>query len=221
MRGVRVSQPCSDRRDLLDRVAGSVSHQRTGGRFVRLTVRFLRSSRAAEHRTSMSLTSAVIILCQPAETAVTALTLHHLVRDQDTTTSIHVLMNGGFVGELREIAPRSPAISYYSSPANLGVAGGRNFLLRRPEVQASDVIVVLDNDVITPPQHVDSTGRGRGDGPGCRRDRTSRPRPARPSLRALGVNGTDLERPITNERLSETWQAATRREAVVPSGTAP
>src|SRR5688572_20290907 len=103
----------------------------------------------------MSPTASVIILCQPAETAVTALTLHHLAREADPRTTIHVLMNGGFVGELSELAPKSAAISYHSSPANLGVAGGRNALLRLPEVLASDVIVVLDNDVITPPQHVD------------------------------------------------------------------
>ena len=55
----------------------------------------------------------------------------------------------------RRSAPRSSAISYYSSPTNLGVAGGRNLLLRRPEVQSSDVMVILDNDVITPPGHIE------------------------------------------------------------------
>ena len=103
----------------------------------------------------MNPTFSVIILCQPAESAVTALTLHHLARDLDGSGSVHVLMNGGFVGHLRTMAPDSPKISYYSSPTNLGVAGGRNFLLRLPEVQDCDVIVVLDNDVITPPGHIE------------------------------------------------------------------
>jgi GT2 family glycosyltransferase len=35
------------------------------------------------------------------------------------------------------------------------VAGGRNALLRLPEVRASEFIVILDNDVITPQGHVD------------------------------------------------------------------
>ena len=113
----------------------------------------------------MNPTSAVVILCQPAETAVTALTLHHLVRDLESTTSIHVLMNGGFAGELERSAPTSPAISYYSSPTNLGVAGGRNFLLRRPEVQASDVIVDPRQRRDHAARHVESAGRGGGRGP--------------------------------------------------------
>ena len=83
------------------------------------------------------------------------MTLHHLVRDLDASGTVHVLMNGGFAGHLRTMAPDSPKISYHSSPTNLGVAGGRNFLLRLPEVQASDVIVILDNDVITPPGHIE------------------------------------------------------------------
>jgi GT2 family glycosyltransferase len=99
--------------------------------------------------------TSVIILCQPAETGVTALTLRHLVRDADQTTTIQVLVNGGFAGALRSLAPTSSLISYHSSPRNLGVAGGRNFLLRQPEVQSSDVIVILDNDVITPPGHIE------------------------------------------------------------------
>lgn len=70
--------------------------------------------------------------------------------DLDESGSVHVLMNGGFVGHLQTMSPDSPRISFYSSPTNLGVAGGRNFLLRLPEIQDSDVIVVLDNDVIDP-----------------------------------------------------------------------
>lgn len=97
---------------------------------------------------------AVIILCQPAETAVTALTLRHLVGDLDESTTAHVLVNGGFAGDLQALTAPSAAISYLSSPINLGVAGGRNLLLRQPEVLAADAIVVLDNDVITPPGHV-------------------------------------------------------------------
>ena len=126
----------------------------------------------------MNLTASVLILCQPSETGVTALTLRHLVHDDDSTFTVHVLMNGGFAGELRAIAPESPRIYYHSSPTNLGVAGGRNFLLRRPEVQASDVIVILDNDVITPAQHIARLVERRGPGSECGSDRTGHPRPS-------------------------------------------
>jgi GT2 family glycosyltransferase len=149
----------------------------------------------------MTLAATVLILSQPSETVVTALTLRHLVHDADPTTTIHVLMNGGFVGELREIAPRSPKIGYHASPTNLGVAGGRNFLLRLPEVREADVIVILDNDVITPPTHVarlvNAVARDPEAGvigPAILNLHTVGP--------SLGLTESDLHRPITNERLT-------------------
>jgi GT2 family glycosyltransferase len=148
----------------------------------------------------MNPTTSVVILCQPAEAAVTALTLGHLIRDLDPTVSIHVLMNGGFAGEVRALAPTSPSISYHSSPMNLGVARGRNFLLRRPEVRASDVIVILDNDVITPPGHI-----GRLVEALMRDSHVAVIGPAIVDLRgvaeALGLDSGGLRAPISNTRL--------------------
>jgi GT2 family glycosyltransferase len=103
----------------------------------------------------MALSAAVLVLSQPSETVVTALTLHHVVRDLGPDTTVHVLMNGGFDGELRALSPSSPRVDFHSSAVNLGVAGGRNLLMRLPAVRTADVVVVLDNDVITPPQHVE------------------------------------------------------------------
>lgn len=168
----------------------------------------------------MSLTSAVVILCQPAEAAVTALTLRHLVRDQDSVTSIHVLVNGGFAGELREIAPKSPTISYYSSPTNLGVAGGRNYLMRLPDVQAADVLIILDNDVITPPQHVARLVQAVSADPNA-----GVIGPAvldvRGTARSLRMTGTDLERPITNERLRKLGRRLREEQLWFHLGTHP
>ncbi len=97
----------------------------------------------------------VLILSQPSEGGVTALTLHHLLRDLGPHTRIHVLMNGGFTRELQAMFPSSDSVSFYSSPINRGVAGGRNFLLLLPEVQESEYVLILDNDVITPPGHIE------------------------------------------------------------------
>jgi GT2 family glycosyltransferase len=169
----------------------------------------------------MNPTFSVIILCQPAETAVTALTLHHLARDLDGSGSVHVLMNGGFVGQLRTMAPDSPRISYYSSPTNLGVAGGRNFLLRLPEVQDSDVIVVLDNDVITPPGHVErmvavlmADQHAGVIGPAVLH---------LPAVsRALGFGDRDvLHAPITNERMTRLGRHLRDQETWFHLGTNP
>jgi GT2 family glycosyltransferase len=150
----------------------------------------------------MNLTASVIVLCQPAETTVTALTLRHLVRGLEPTTTVHVLINGGFAGELRAVAPDVPAISYHSSPTNLGVAGGRNFLLRLPDVQASDVVVILDNDVITPPEHVARLVEAVASDPDA-----GVIGPAvlqlRSAARSLGLTDAQLQAPITNQRLAE------------------
>ncbi len=111
-------------------------------------------------------------------------------------------MNGGFVGELEAIAPRSPAISYHSSPANLGrrrrtelpPAPPRGSGVRRhrhPRQRRHHA-----------PRARHSTRRGRGNGPRRGGDRASGPRPARRRCVRSALDGTDLERPITNERLS-------------------
>lgn len=167
----------------------------------------------------MNPTFSVLILCQPAETAVTALTLRHLARELDESGSVHVLMNGGFAGHLQAIAPRSPAISYHSSPANLGVAGGRNFLLRLAEVQRADVIVVLDNDVITPPGHIE-----RMIAVLMADDQAGVVGPAVLHLpgvaRILGL-GDALHAPITNERLSGLGRQLRDQEAWFHLGTNP
>ncbi len=47
---------------------------------------------------------------------MTALTLRHLILDGDSTFTVQVLMNGGFAGELREVAPDSPRITITGRP---------------------------------------------------------------------------------------------------------
>jgi GT2 family glycosyltransferase len=148
----------------------------------------------------MALSAAVLVLSQPSETEVTALTLHHLVRDLGRDTTVHVLMNGGFDGELRALTPASPRVDFHWSAVNLGVAGGRNLLLRLQAVQAADVIVVLDNDVITPPRHVERLVEAVAADPDAG--------VIGPAVLDLGATAgplrltpADLRAPISNERL--------------------
>jgi GT2 family glycosyltransferase len=164
--------------------------------------------------------AAVIVLCQPAETHVTALTLHHLVDDLDDHTAVHVLMNGGLAGELRALAPSSSRVAFHSSPANLGVAGGRNFLLGLPEVRAADVIVILDNDVITPPGHIERlTNALRAD------PRAGVIGPAILNLPAvaesLGTPRASLRVPIDNSRLTGLGEMLLGERAWFHLGTNP
>lgn len=144
----------------------------------------------------------VLILSQPDEVKVTALTLHHLVRDLERGTRIHVLMNGGFTGELEMVAPDSPALQYHSVPSNLGVAGGRNALLRLPDVRASEIIVILDNDVIIPLGHIDRLVSVLESDPGA--GVIGPAIPYFPAVApALGLHtDRDLRTPISNETLS-------------------
>ncbi|MCK4784390.1 MAG: glycosyltransferase family 2 protein [Desulfobacteraceae bacterium] len=67
---------------------------------------------------------------------------------------ISVLLNGGESPWLRELFSKHECIKYYESPINLGVAGGRNHLLKTEESRNSDIIMILDNDIVPPVDYV-------------------------------------------------------------------
>lgn len=80
-------------------------------------------------------------------------TLLESIEDQIT---ISILLNGGQRKDLREFFLKYPSIKYYEFDTNLGVAGGRNFLLKTEECKQSDIVMLLDNDVIPPIDYVRS-----------------------------------------------------------------
>ena len=58
-----------------------------------------------------------------------------------------------------EIARLFPQVVFHVSRENLGVAGGRNFLLDTHEAREADYLFILDNDVLIPDRYFhDMTG---------------------------------------------------------------
>lgn len=96
------------------------------------------------------------MLYQPREIEVTRLAVESIpARCRAGDVTVSVLCNGcgdqPSPGQLRGDAK----VIMHSSKENLGVAGGRNLLLRTPECAGSDIVVVLDNDVIIPRDFLD------------------------------------------------------------------
>ncbi|MBI2995052.1 MAG: glycosyltransferase [Gammaproteobacteria bacterium] len=96
----------------------------------------------------------VLILCMPDEARVTAGLLKSLQRTLEPGVTISVLVNGGDSAELCRLSGATQDVKYYCSAQNLGVAGGRNMLLNAPECRESDIVMVLDNDVVVPGDYI-------------------------------------------------------------------
>lgn len=96
----------------------------------------------------------VLILLRPQETGVTIETVETLLESLEDGVTISVLLNGGRSDRLRGLFGTVPSIKYYESEANLGVAGGRNYLLKTEECRDCDIVMILDNDVIVPQDYV-------------------------------------------------------------------
>ncbi len=96
----------------------------------------------------------VLILLMPGEVDVTTQTVETLLEEIEDGVLISILMNGGTNPELKEIFLKHNAVKYYESEENLGVAGGRNFLFKTEESKASNIMVILDNDIIPPQDYI-------------------------------------------------------------------
>ncbi len=82
------------------------------------------------------------------EFGVTKIAIESLLASigREKDIAISLLLNGSTDERIHRYFTSIPHVTFYSSPTNLGVAGGRNFLLTRPEVIGSDIIMFLDND---------------------------------------------------------------------------
>lgn len=98
----------------------------------------------------------VLILLMEHEAGVTLLTIENLLENSGVDFTISILLNGGSDGDLKKIVSQNDNIFYYENRENLGVAGGRNFLLNTSECKAADIIFILDNDVITPFDYIET-----------------------------------------------------------------
>lgn len=96
----------------------------------------------------------VLILLMKNEIDVTFHTVETLLERLEDGITISILLNGGTSDTLKNLFSGISAIRYYESPDNLGVAGGRNYLLRTEESRNTDIILILDNDVLPPIDYI-------------------------------------------------------------------
>lgn len=97
---------------------------------------------------------AVCVLFMPSEEEATLQTVETLLAGIEDGVTIIVLLNGGQGHSLGQLFSRHESIRYHESPVNLGVAGGRNFLLKTDDAASADIIMMLDNDVVPPVDYV-------------------------------------------------------------------
>jgi len=104
---------------------------------------------------------AVIVMMMEHEFAATRVMMESLLfsAGPGQDVSISLLLNGACKRDIESYFTRIGNLTYYCSPENLGVAGGRNFLLTRPEVIGSDIIIILDNDLLVPEDYVGRMAR--------------------------------------------------------------
>ncbi len=102
---------------------------------------------------------AVLILMMEKQWPATQLTLTSVVRVLPENAEVVLLLNGGeHPDEIREkVGVGFPNVRFYHAPENLGVAGGRNFLLDTDEAQHAEIIFILDNDVLVPDNYFADT----------------------------------------------------------------
>jgi len=82
------------------------------------------------------------------ELDVTIMTVESMLQFISPNITISLLLNGGKNPDLLKQFSISDRLKYYESTENLGVAGGRNFLLNTTECKEAEIVMFLDNDVL-------------------------------------------------------------------------
>ena len=108
-----------------------------------------------EHNVNVNLT----MLFMEHELDVTLWTIAHLHDQLGDGVTLSVLHNGQGLADVGNQINALPNVSFYEAGTNLGVAGGRNFLLRTDECRAADVVMFVDNDVLPPVDYVERAVR--------------------------------------------------------------
>ncbi|MFH1115726.1 MAG: glycosyltransferase [Pseudomonadota bacterium] len=86
----------------------------------------------------------------------TKMSLYSTIAAACKKIQVVVLLNGSIARRIQEdMSARFPEVSFYMSRENLGVAGGRNYLMSTEEARKSDYIFHLDNDVLLCPGYFD------------------------------------------------------------------
>lgn len=100
---------------------------------------------------------AVLMLLMAGEEDVTAIAVRHLLPQLNAQKRLFLLSNGPTnLGRLNKIIQKNTYANIYIANLNLGVAGGRNYLLQKLEQHPPKTVMLLDNDIIPSSGYIDS-----------------------------------------------------------------
>jgi GT2 family glycosyltransferase len=92
---------------------------------------------------------AILILFMEAQWNATKLTLMCISEVLPRHTAVSVLLNGGKSEIIQnEFKKMFPSFHFFSNEKNIGVAGGRNFLMNTQQIKDAKYIFHLDNDIL-------------------------------------------------------------------------
>lgn len=90
------------------------------------------------------------ILFMESEFDVTLRAVESILYQMEDGDTLSILLNGGPRPDFAEKFSALYGVKYYEALENLGVAGGRNFLLKNEECLSSEYVFFVDNDAIIP-----------------------------------------------------------------------
>ncbi|MEP0321202.1 glycosyltransferase [Bauldia litoralis] len=97
----------------------------------------------------------ILIIFLTEEEPVAALAIAAIRSQLAAGDSLLLLHNGAGKKSFADKYSGLASVRYFENDENLGVAGGRNFLLRQPECRASDLIFLIDSDTLVPNDYLD------------------------------------------------------------------
>ena len=107
------------------------------------------------HHKNLFMNRALAIIFMTDEEPVVAkavASIYGQMREDDSLLLLHNGMVGQrFFHKYAEL----PRVRYFETEENLGVAGGRNYLLRQPECRDAGLIFFIDSDAIAPSDYLD------------------------------------------------------------------
>lgn len=92
----------------------------------------------------------ILVVFLPEEEPAAAWAVGSLLPQIEDGDTLLLLHNGAKDRSFAEKYARLPGVRFFEQCDNLGVAGGRNFLLRQPECRESDLVFLVDSDAIVP-----------------------------------------------------------------------
>lgn len=97
----------------------------------------------------------ILIIFLTEEEQVAALAVASVCAQLGEEDCLLLLHNGANKRSFADKYEGLASVRYFESDQNLGVAGGRNYLLRQPECRTSNLVFLIDSDALVPSDYLD------------------------------------------------------------------